>query len=821
MRNISENQSSVNQVQEEFPKLRIFAWLEHLRSDVRYSVRRLRRSPGFTTAAVLTLALGIGASTSIFSVVNITLLHPLPFRDAERLVMLWETHPLIGKERVAPPDFRDWKQQNRSFDQLAAYADQNFILLNSAGRAEEVRGVRATHDLFATLGISPMLGKNFTAAEEREGVNVAVIGHSLWLERFHGDPSAIGKPVKMNGQVYTIVGVMQPGLEMPESAEVWVPLSQIDDEENDFRAAHILNVIGRLKPGISLQRANVDMQGIVQKLQQQFPTTNAPTGFALVSLTEELVGHARTVLIVLSAAVGLLLLMACASVANLLLGRGVSREREMAVRLALGADWKRLLSQLVTEGVVLSFAGGVAGLCLAWSLIIALRSYAVGVIPRADHIKLDPAVLTFSLALCVLTAILFGLAPGLHSIRSNVTSSLKHGGRSTLGAGQFKLRNLIVGLQIAMSFIVLVGTGLIVRSFERVLNTPLGFPASHLLTMRISLPGSTYEKPDIVDNFYKNFVMRVERLPGVEAAAIGPDPFTSSTMRVGIGGAPDPAPGHFPVAQHREVTPGYFRTIQMPLIAGRFLTDQDCENGAIVVNRTLARQYFGREDAVGKNLVSGFFGTERYGMPIVGVVADTKDLGLEAGSEPTLYRCGVSQVSTLLIRTKNDPELIAKAAKEELLSIDSSLYSGNIESMEQVVSASVSKRRFSAVLFEVFSGLAIVLAIAGLFGVISDSVIERTRDIGIRMALGAQTRDVMILIMGLSARLVLIGVAVGIAASLALTRFLGSMLYGVTATDPFTFAIVAAVLSLISMLACYIPARRAMQVDAMVALRYE
>ena len=811
----------MNRVQGEVPKLWSFAWLEHAGADVRYSVRKLRRSPGFTTAAVLTLALGIGASTSIFSIVNITLLHPLPFRDAERLVMLWETHPLIGKEKVAPPDFRDWKQQNRSFDQLAAYTDQNFILLDSTGRAEEVSGVQASSDLFATLGISPMLGKNFTAAEEREGVNVAVIAHSLWLERFNGDPSAIGKPVKMNGQEYTIVGVMPPGVEMPESAEVWVPLSQIDDEENNFRAAHILNVIGRLKPNTSLQRARTDMQGIVQRLQRQFPTTNAPTGFALVSLTEEVVGHARTLLIILSAAVGLLLLMACASVANLLLGRGVNREKEMAIRLALGADWKRLLSQLVTEGLVLSFGGGIVGLTLACVLVFALRSYAVGVIPRADHIGLDPAVLTFSLALPILTAILFGLAPALHLIHANVTSTLKHGGRSTLGAGHFKLRSLIVGLQIAMSFIVLVGTGLIVRSFERVLNTPLGFSASHLLTMKISFPVSTYEKPDVVDSLYKNLLIRVENLPEVEAAAIGPDPFTSSTMRVAIGGMPDPEPGHFPVAQHREVTPGYFRTIQIPLIAGRFLTEQDCENGSIVVNRTLAQRYFGRKDAVGQNLVSGFFGTERYEMPIVGVVADTKDLGLEANSEPTLYRCGASQVSTLLIRTKTDPLLIANAAKAELLSIDSSLYSGNIESMEQIVSASMSRRRFSAILFEVFSALAIVLAVAGLFGIISDSVIERTRELGIRVALGAQTRDVMILIMGLAARLVLLGVAVGIAASLALTRFLGSMLYGVTATDPFTFTVVAAVLILISMMACYIPARHAMHVDAMVALRYE
>jgi putative ABC transport system permease protein len=821
MQNISENQSRVHQVQEELPKLWSFAWFEHLRADVRYSVRRLRRSPGFTTAAVLTLALGIGASTAIFSIVNITLLHPLPFRDAERLVMLWETHPLIGKEKVAPPDFRDWKQQNRSFDQLAAYADQNFILLNSAGRAEEVRGVQASHNLFATLGISPMLGQNFTAAEEREGANVAVIGHSLWLERFHGDPSAIGTAVKINGLEYTIVGVMPPGVEMPESAEVWVPLSQIDDEENNFRAAHILHVIGKLKPGTSLQSARTDMQGIVQRLQQQFPTTNAPTGFALVSLTDELVANARTLLIVLASAVGLLLLMACASVANLLLGRGVSREKEMAVRFALGADWKRLLSQLVTEGLVLSFAGGVAGLSLAWSILIALRSYAVGVIPRADNLRLDPAVLTFSLALCLLTAILFGLAPALHLIHSNVTSTLKHGGRNTLDAGQFKLRNLMVGLQIAVSFIVLVGTGLIVRSFERVLITPLGFPASHLLTMKISLPGSTYEKPDVVDNFYKNLVMRVQSLPGVEAAAIGPDPFTSSTMRVSIGGMPDPAPGHFPVAQHREVTPGYFRTVQIPLISGRFLMEQDCQSGSIVVNRTLAQQYFGRKDAVGQILVSGFFGTERYGMPIVGVVADTKDLGLEANSEPTLYRCGARRVSTLLIRTKTNPVLIANATREELVRIDSSLYAGNIESMQQIVSASMSRRRFSAVLFEVFSALAIVLAVAGLLGVLSDSVIERTREIGIRVALGAQMRDVMILIMGLAARLVLVGLAIGLAASLAVTRFLGSMLYGITPTDPFTFTVVAAALILISMMACYIPARRAMHVDAMVALRYE
>jgi putative ABC transport system permease protein len=443
------------------------------------------------------------------------------------------------------------------------------------------------------------------------------------------------------------------------------------------------------------------------------------------------------------------------------------------------------------------------------------------VIPRADNLRLDPAVLTFSLALCLLTAILFGLAPALHLIHSNVTSTLKHGGRNTLDAGQFKLRNLMVGLQIAVSFIVLVGTGLIVRSFERVLITPLGFPASHLLTMKISLPGSTYEKPDVVDNFYKNLVMRVQSLPGVEAAAIGPDPFTSSTMRVSIGGMPDPAPGHFPVAQHREVTPGYFRTVQIPLISGRFLMEQDCQSGSIVVNRTLAQQYFGRKDAVGQILVSGFFGTERYGMPIVGVVADTKDLGLEANSEPTLYRCGARRVSTLLIRTKTNPVLIANATREELVRIDSSLYAGNIESMQQIVSASMSRRRFSAVLFEVFSALAIVLAVAGLLGVLSDSVIERTREIGIRVALGAQMRDVMILIMGLAARLVLVGLAIGLAASLAVTRFLGSMLYGITPTDPFTFTVVAAALILISMMACYIPARRAMHVDAMVALRYE
>jgi len=796
--------------------------------NARYGLRMLAKAQGLTAVAVLTLGLGIGANAAIFSVIDAVLLRPLPFTNPDQLVVVWETNPLIGEQKVSVPDFYDWQRQNRVFGWLAAYTESTFSFRTN-NKNEELHGFDASSDLFSLLGISPFLGRYFTAREEEAGANVLLIGYPLWLHRFHGDPRIVGKPIVLDGVLFTIIGVAPPNLQMPaylqmpSSAQVWVPLAgKLTDPDRTIRAVHILNVIGRVKVGVSMHQANTDMQTVVKSLQHQFPNTNGPTGCVLVPLTKQMNGDAETALLALQIAVGLILLIACSNVASLLLARGAAREKEMAIRCALGASGARLLRQLLTESLLMSFLGGILGVLLAWIATIALRTYSASVIPRAAGIKLNPTIFAITFGLCIVTAFLSGVTPALHLARPSLGPSLRQDFRITTGKRQFQLRNLLVILQIALAVVVLIGSGLLTKSFAHLLDTSPGFRTSHLLVMDISLSDRHYTQDAAIESFYKRLLPSVRSLPGVEeAATVSPAPFTSASARFSLEDLPDPAPGHFPDAQIRIVTPEYFRVLSIPILKGRLLSEGDCLTDRVVINHSMMYRYFKDKNPIGRNLVMGFFSAKRYDLPIVGVVSDTRDVSLDKSPEPTMYMCGTSASATLLVRTKVDPMSLVNAAQSAVYAVDPNAANGKITSMDQIISALLATRRFSVTLFGIFAALAALLAVIGISGVMSDFVSERTREIGIRIALGAHPRKVMLMVVSRGVKLACIGVTIGLAASFGVTRFVASLLYGVGTTDPVTFFGTAILLIFLSVAAVFIPARRAMTVDPIITLRHE
>jgi putative ABC transport system permease protein len=799
----------------------------NLWQDLRYGARMLVKNQGFTLIAVLTLALGIGANTVIFSVVDAVLLRPLPYPNSDQLVMLWQggrSSNELGRLPVSPPELMDYREQNQAFQRLAAYtmADVN---LSGTGEPERLRATVVSSDWFAALGIQPMTGRVFLDNEHIPGQNNSVVlSYGLWQRRFGGDPNLLGQTLVLNGRAHTVAGIMPAGFRFPAEAELWLPLAlrpeQLSPRQRD---RHYLNVIARRKDGVSLEQAQAEVRAIASR----FP---GGTNARLVPLQEQLVGKVKTALLMLLVAVGFVLLIGCANVGNLLLAQAASRRTEMAIRLALGAGRSRLLRQLLTESLSLGVLGAGLGLLLASWGIDLLRTLSQDVIPRVKEIGLDSRVLGFTLGLSVLTSLLFGLAPALRASRPDLNESLKAAKGSGGSLGRHRLRSLLVVSQMALALILLVGAGLLIRSFYRLTQVNPGFEPAQVLTADIALPFARYDTNEKRVAFYQQLVPRLEALPGVQSAGVVSDlPLSGmnadrSFTHDGI--APERMRRSPPSADYRHCSPNYFRAIRIPLVRGRYFTEQDAlgTQRVAIINETLARRIWPNEDAVGKRIT--FFapqGLEDWRV-IVGVVGDVRHHGLSSETKPEIY---VPQYQTpvatmtMVLRTTGDPQTVIAALREAVRSLDQDQPLFNIRSLEQLRSGSVASQRFSMLLLGLFAAVALLLAALGIYGVISYAVTQRTREIGVRIALGAQVKDVLKLVVKQGMTLALIGVLIGLGGALALTQLMKTLLFGVSATDPLTFAVVAMLLIAVALLAALVPARRATKVDPMVALRYE
>ena len=810
--------------------------METLIQDLRYAFRMLIKKPGFSVVAVLTLALGIGANTAIFSVVNGVLLRALPYRDAERLTVLWETNTKSGQEpnlrnEVALGNFLDWRAQNEAFDQIGAlyYTSLN---LTGTDEPERIQSAIVTVNIFDTLGVQPENGRSFYAEEEQVGsARVVVVSHGLWQRRFGGDPNLVGKTLTLNGNPTTVVGIMPAGfdLQFPTNwqVEMWAPMRI--DPANASRRAHYLYVLGRLKAGVSLERAHAEMSAIAAGLEEKYPETNADKGANVVSMQDQLTGKVRSYLYVLFAAVAFVLLIACANVANLLLVRISARNKEVAVRTALGASRVRLVRQLLTESVALSMVGGLLGLILARWGIDFLVALTPADVPRLGEISMHGTVFGWTLAISLGAGVLFGLAPALQASKPDLNESLKEsGGRSTGGARRSRVRNLLVISEVALALVLLVGAGLMIKSFIRLQHVKPGFEPEGLLTMSVSLPRQKYNDSSKANLFFDQLFERVKAVPGVESVAgTDPLPLSSSNATTGfvVEGGPVLPLSERPEVGERDVTPGYFETMGIPVLKGRSFTDRDGEKAplVVVINEALARRHWPGEEAIGKRLGFNESGKQDW-YEIIGVVGNIKHDRLDSEPKPELfftYRQSPRNFMTLVVRASTDPAKLSATIRDQVLAIDKDQPVFDIKTMAERMSKSVAESRFVMILLALFSGLALVLAGVGVYGVMSYAVSQRTHEIGIRMALGAQGSDVLRMVLRHGLGLTLAGVAVGVAGAAALTRLMESLLFGVSATDWQTFGAVAVILTGVAVGASLAPARRATRVDPMVALRHE
>jgi putative ABC transport system permease protein len=813
--------------------------MESLFSDIRYAARNFVKRPGFTVIGLITLALGIGANTAIFSVVNAVLLRPLPFPHPERLVTLWERSPKQGYEQNPPAagNFIDWRDQNRVFAQMAIYAPSRKFNLSFEDRAERVIGAAVSSSLFQLLGVSPARGRVFSLEEEQAGRDqVVIISEPFRRNHFAANPNPVGQRLALDGKNYEIIGVMPEGFQFPGGsgtvlrtftaapADLWVPLT-LDAETIRQRSSHSLNVIGRLKPGVSLAQATSEMDAIQQRLEQQYPTFYVGSNVKLVPLAEQVVGSARRPILVLLGAVAFLLLIACANVANLLLSRAASRKKEIALRAALGASRARVMRQLLTESLLLSLAGGLTGMLLAVWSVRALSTIVPANFPRREEISIDLWVFGFTLLISVLTGVIFGLAPAMQSSKVDLTQALKAGGRNTAGASTHRLRNLLVIAETGLALVLLIGASLMIQSFLRLQNVNAGFKADHRLTLEISLPAASYNRAQR-PGFFKQLLDRASKLPGVEAIAAAKHlPLSGDNMNFAfdIEGRPFPA-GQSPGADCRFVTPDYFRALEIPLIRGRVFSDSDGPQSphVLLVNEQMARRFFSNEDPIGKTLVLGI---NNFTGQIVGIVGDVKHDGLDAKVNEEVY-AAYSQTPfwtdmNLIVKTSGNPLSVVGPIRNEVANMDGSVPIGKVRTMGAVVAESVAQPRFRTLLLTLFGIVALLLAMVGIYGVMSYAVTQRTQEIGIRLALGAQISDVRQLIIRKGLTLALTGVAAGVAGAFVLTRLIATLLFGVTPTDVRTYAAVSIGLVAAALIACYIPARRATKVDPLIALRFE
>ena len=806
--------------------------MEALRRDLVYAIRTWLKSPVITAIALLAMALGIGANTAVFSIVNTILLRPLPYPDAERLVRIWESQPDLDKAPLAPGNFLDWKQHNQSFEQLAAFRSQS-LNFTEGQEPERIRGARVSANFFSVLGLQPALGRSFTEEEDQPGNNrVLVLSDELWRRRFSADPNIINKTTLVNDQSYMIIGVMPRGATFPtRQAEVFTPNAFNDAEKKTRRTRYIFG-IGRLKPGVTVDQAQADMTAIASRLAEQYPATNSKARIKLVPLKEEVIGNVQPLLIILIGAVVCVLLIACANIANLLLSRALTRQKEVAIRNALGASRWRIIRQMLTESILLSLVGGALGLLLAFAIIYLLLYLKPASIPRLTEIYLDARSLAFTFSLSLLTGVLFGLFPALRASTPDLEESLKEGSnRQSSGRSHQRLRSLLVVSEVALSLLLLVVSGLLIKSFVRLNDVDLGFDQSNLLTMEIALPGSKYPDGSSQVTFFQQALENLKALPNVQhVGAISDLPLLGGNSTVfQVEGRPMDQ-GEKPLTEFRLISSDYFRAMSIQLLRGRYFNGSDHKTapGVVIINETLAKRFFPGEDAIGKRI--GLSNPVDW-REIVGIARDVRDYGPDIEPTPQSYIPMVqnapdyldatSSGMALLVRTDRDPKSLIPMVREQVRSLDRSQPIQNLKTMEERFGESVAQRRFNMLVLSMFAGLSLVLAAVGVYGVISYSVTQRTHEFGVRMALGAQPRDVSRLVLKHVLKLTAGGIVLGLAGAFAVSRTLSSFLYGVTATDPTVLIATSLLMAAIALLASYYPARKATKVDPLIALRAE
>jgi len=805
-------------------------------NDLRFAVRSLLKRPGFALVVIITLALGIGANTAIFSVVNAVLLSPLPYKEPERLVAVWakSTNRNLTNQPVSYLNYTDWKEQTQAFEQLAAIRAES-LNLTGQGEPERINGVRITVNILSTLGVTPELGRDFLPEEgQPEKASAALVSYGLWQRRFGGDPKLIGQTLTLDAKPYTVIGILPPwlkypGLIMPQTgADIWIPYL-VSPSQNQRGFAN-LRLVGKLKPGVTLTAAQTDVDLVARRLEQQYPQDNTNLGIGVVPLQEQLVGNARLALLILLGAVGLVLLIACVNVANLMLARAAGRSAETALRAALGASRWRLIRQLLTECILLSLLGGAVGILLAYAGINWFKTLNIASLPRLDEISINLKVLAFTLAASAVTGLIFGLLPSLQFSVIELNESLKEGRKGAGGGGHHRrwLRGLVV-VEIALALVLLVGAGLLLRSFQRVTEADPGFNPRNVLTLNVPLPQANYPDQQRQLQFYETALPKLGALPGVESASgVFRVPLIGlATSTFSIEGKPVPV-GNKPNNDYRTVSPNYFRTMGIALRQGREFTERDKADApdAVIINEELARRFFPGENPIGKRVQIGAENS-RF-REIVGVVENVHLTSLDGPVDPAIYVPMAQntwpqalRISTFAIRTSVEPRTLLAAIRNQLHSIDSSLPVTQVQTMEEIVSGSLAQRRFNLTLLMIFAAVAGVLAIVGVYGVMSYNVTQQTHELGIRMALGAQQSEILKMVVGDGAKLAMAGVAIGLAGSLALTRLMAGLLFGVSATDPLTFVAIALALTAVCILAALIPARKAAKVNPIIALRGE
>ena len=810
--------------------------METLLKDIRYAVRGLVKRPGFTVIALLTLALGIGANTAIFSVVNAVLLRPLPFRDPEQVVIVWEDASFAGfpHNTPAPANYIDWKNQNQSFSDMAASAEVSFNITGD-GDPERVTAFAVTHNFFPLFGVQPLLGRSFLPEEDRPGGNkVIVLSYSLWQSRYGGDTHVLNRDIQLNGVKHTVVGVMPASFQFLESeVRLWVPLA-LDQEDMANRGGHYLNVVARLKPGVALSQAQADMNGVMRRIATDHPeeTFDGKVGVVVMPMRDEVVGAARGSLVVLLVAVAFVLLIACANVAGLLLARAVGRRREIALRMALGAGRPIVVRQLLTESLLLSLVAGVLGTLLAYWSFSFLQRLVPEEMTLSTSLTLDTRILLFTILISIVTGIIFGLVPALQAAKVDLNEALKAG--SARVTSTTWLRSTMIVLEVALSLMLLIGAGLLIQTLFQIFGQYSVLEPEKVLTMRTVLPREKYKEPQRRNNFYRQVLERVEHLPGVVSAGYTtsvPLSWKGGTSGFLPEGIKSPIPGMAYDANDRQVSADYLKTMNIPLRAGRYFDDRDNEQSmpVAIINETMARQYWPGENALGRRFKSGDPNDPQTPWTqIVGIVADIRQMGLDEPVKAEMY-FPYQQIKDniwyipreLAIRTSGDTSSLVGPVRQIIREVDPDQPVSNVATMAELLGTEASQRRMGMIMLVAFAALALLLASLGIYGVLAYFVTQHTSEIGVRMALGATTRNILFLVLRKGMGLTLLGVVIGMAAALALTRLMSSLLFGVKAIDPLTFVTVPLLLTGVALLACYLPARRATKVDPLVALRYE
>src|SRR5438477_7699063 len=804
-----------------------------LTQDIRYALRVLAKNPAFTIIAVIALALGIGANSAIFSVINAVLLRPLPFKHPEQRLMVWENASHLGfpKNTQSPANFLDWQKQPQSFTGMAAMPERSFNL-TGVGEPERLEGRRVSANLFELLAVPALLGRTFVPNDDKPGTHVVLLSYSLWQRRFGSDPAVIGRALTLNGESYTVVGVMPRLVQLPgyenRNDQLWVPIA-FPSEEAAQRGNHFLEIIARLKPGVTLKQAQAEMETISARLAQQYPDYNTRIGAVVVPLHEQVVGDIKPALLILLGAVGFVLLISCANVANLLLARAAVRQKEIAVRLALGANQSRLIRQFLTESVLLAMFGAGLGLLLALLGLRALRTFIPASISQVETINIDARVLIFTALVAVVTGIAFGLAPAIQGSHLNLNDTLKEGGRDSAGGSKGnRARSLLVIGEVAVSFVLLIGAGLLINSFFHLRNLEPGFRADHLLTMKVDLSEVKYPDRDRRAAFFDEVIRRVRALPGVGSAAVAgnlPLTYNGDSMNISVEELPDPPPDQRPDVIYRAIGPGYFGSMGIPIIRGRDFTNHDKgdSTNVVVISEKTAQHFWPGQEPIGKRLKPGSSTSNTPWREVIGIVKDVRQNDFIATPKMTMYftyrQLKDLAPNALVVRTGFEPMTLAASVRDAIWSVDKDQTVADIDTMEHIVAGAVARQRFSMLLLGLFAALALLLASVGIYGVMTYSVAQRTHEIGVRIALGARPGDVLQMTIKQGLKLVGAGMILGLAAAFLLTRLLQSLLFGISATDPVTFFGISLVLLAVAILASYRPALRATKVDPIIALR--